>query len=312
MSAHGSRLRAATRRRRSPLLDGLESRCCRCYATTSDGGAPRRSSSRGRSSRRGSTSARRGTPASLLTAADAFVKASDSSRLRQAAERVLSLGKAFARSRGASTRDSIRARRPSRGWSRSPDARWLASSRARRRRGVDRDRVRSRTSTPAHPLTGQEQLARAQALSDAGSIDDALRAVDDAASAPPPGATHLERMRAKGYILYKSRNRYLEAAKLLGEAAALGGAHAAEDAFHAARALSRADAGTTTPSAATRASRRTTARRRGATRRPTSFVPSHPARRVARRGAWVRRVREAGTPTAFTSTMRLDTARSRT
>jgi soluble lytic murein transglycosylase len=181
----------------------------------------------------------KGDATSLLTAADAFVKANDSARARQAAERVLSLGK---RSRV----QEARARAIRYGLADKPglveitDARWLA---------VHAPDVAAASTAiaalpridAAHPLTGQEQLTRAQALADAGSIDDALRAVDDSASAPPPGATHLERMRAKGYILYKSRNRYLEAAKLLGEAAALGGPHAAEDAFHAARAMSRAD-----------------------------------------------------------------------
>ena len=181
----------------------------------------------------------KGDAASLLTAADAFVKASDPARARQAAERVLSLGK---RSRVQEARArAIRfglADKP--GLVEITDARWLAVHAPDVAAAATAIAALPRID-PAHPLTGQEQLSRAQALADAGSIDEALRAVDDAATAPPPGTTHLERMRAKGYILYKSRNRYLEAAKLLGEAAALGGPHAAEDAFHAARAMSRAD-----------------------------------------------------------------------
>jgi soluble lytic murein transglycosylase len=44
-----------------------------------------------------------------------------------------------------------------------------------------------------------------------------------------------------GMALFKSRNRYLDAARILHRSALLGGEHAIEDAFHSARALSRAD-----------------------------------------------------------------------
>ena len=44
-----------------------------------------------------------------------------------------------------------------------------------------------------------------------------------------------------GMALFRSRNRYLDAARTLHRSASLGGEHAIEDAFHSARALSRAD-----------------------------------------------------------------------
>ncbi len=94
---------------------------------------------------------------------------------------------------------------------------------------------------PKHPITTTELMARGKAFGDAGRVDDAMRAIDDTASAIGPNVEHYERLRAKGYVLYHARTRYFEAAKLLAEAATNGGKHAAEDAFHAARSLSRAD-----------------------------------------------------------------------
>lgn len=94
---------------------------------------------------------------------------------------------------------------------------------------------------PKQPLTGFELMKRGGALADAGRIDEALRSIDDAASAPGTPVSHIDRLRAKGYVLYKSRSRYLEAAKVLHDCEVHGGPHAAEDAFHSARALSRAD-----------------------------------------------------------------------
>ena len=44
-----------------------------------------------------------------------------------------------------------------------------------------------------------------------------------------------------GMALFRTRNRYLDAARTLHRSALLGGEHAIEDAFHSARALSRAD-----------------------------------------------------------------------
>ena len=94
---------------------------------------------------------------------------------------------------------------------------------------------------PSHPLLGEELLVRAQILADAGRTDDALKALDRVAGAPPPKVPHLTELRLRGDILYRTRGRALEASHVLDESAAAGGSHSLEDAFHAARALARAD-----------------------------------------------------------------------
>lgn len=79
-----------------------------------------------------------------------------------------------------------------------------------------------------------ENLMSARRFSKAVDELDAIDAGNDAA------------LRARwhhvyGMALFRTRNRYLDAARVLHESALLGGSHEIEDAFHSARALSRAD-----------------------------------------------------------------------
>ncbi len=89
-------------------------------------------------------------------------------------------------------------------------------------------------------LTAAEWRQRGEALGQMGRMDAALEALSSAASSTKSDSELYAIERAKAYALYRSRNRYAEAADVLLQLAK-GGPHAAEDAFHAARALSRAD-----------------------------------------------------------------------
>jgi soluble lytic murein transglycosylase len=187
--------------------------------------------------------AARAAPGAQLDAARAFERAGDARRARTAADHVIASEKRTHAQEGearalrmrlgasvAETGDATDAARA--------DARWLAIQ------GADlpaaAEALAALARDPSHPLQAQELFARAEVLSQAGRTDDALRAIDAAATAParvPFG----ERLHARAMTLYRARGRYAEAARALSEAAALGGKTAAEDAFYSARALSRAD-----------------------------------------------------------------------
>jgi soluble lytic murein transglycosylase len=184
--------------------------------------------------------AARTTAAAQLEAARAFERASDPRRARAAAERLLALDKKTRAQEGEARALRVRTSEAPGDVERA-DARWLATDGADLPAGADAIALLAKLD-PAHPLTASELLLRAKSLSDAGRLDDALRAIDLAAHAD--GARRLalgERLHARGMALYRARGHGSEAARVLAEAAAAGGPSAAEDAFHAARALSRAD-----------------------------------------------------------------------
>jgi soluble lytic murein transglycosylase len=171
--------------------------------------------------------AARASAAAQLDAARAFERAKDARRARSAVERLLAIGK-HTRGQEADARAlRVRVADPPGDVERA-DARWLASFGADL--SADAMAVLARVD-PKHPLGASELMVRARVLSEAGRVDDALHAIDLAATAPG----------ARAMALFHARGRSSEAAKALGECAAAGGGHAAEDAFHAARALSRAD-----------------------------------------------------------------------
>ena len=188
--------------------------------------------------------------ASQLAAARAYDKAKDAAKARLACDRVVTSGGRTRAQEAEARATRFRLGEKSDGVSANAgssqasdveiaDARWLAVNAPDLAVGSAAGAAHARLD-PKHPLTGTELMTRAKALAEAGRLDEALRAVDDSASAPQP-TVHLDRIRAKGYMLYRAKNRYLEASKILAEAATNAGQYAAEDAFHAARALSRAD-----------------------------------------------------------------------
>ena len=186
--------------------------------------------------------ASRGVPAMQLKAALAFEKGKLPVRARAAADRLMTM-EHRTRAQEAEAR-ALRARLAAPGdAAAADDARWLAT------RGADLGAAKDAEATlakldPKRPLTSDDLLLRAATLAEGAKTDDALRALEQIGSAPGRKVTTLERLRARGDVLFKARGRYSEAAHVLGECAASagpGGAHVAEDAFHAARALARAD-----------------------------------------------------------------------
>jgi soluble lytic murein transglycosylase len=182
------------------------------------------------------------TPASLLTAADAYEKAHDVARARGLCQRVVGGFSQKSRLEEAAARacELRLATGPGAATLAAADARWISVHAPDSSWGKDADAALAKLA-PSHPLVGEELLTRAEALADAGRTDDALKALDRVAGAPPPKVPHLVELRLRGDILYKTRGRALEAAHVLDESAALGGSRALEDAFHAARAMARAD-----------------------------------------------------------------------
>lgn len=94
--------------------------------------------------------------------------------------------------------------------------------------------------------SNDEHFARADHWLDAARPESALAELEHVVlpkkrSQPSDKATHARFLHLKGMSLFKMRNKYSEAAKVLSQAAALGGNTQAEDAYHAARALARAD-----------------------------------------------------------------------
>jgi len=85
-----------------------------------------------------------------------------------------------------------------------------------------------------------DRIARAEALMSARRFETAvaeLEAIDVGDDAELQRRWH----HAYGMALFRTRVRYLDAARVLYESALLGGSYEIEDAFHSARALSRAD-----------------------------------------------------------------------
>jgi len=222
-----------------PLLDGLEA----LLPLLADDIARRRAEARlavGPYAEAGEWFAARAGPAAQLDAARAFEKAKDPRRARAAVERVLSSDKHSRAQESEARALRLRLADPPGDPDRA-DARWLAVQGSDMAAAADSLALLARLD-PKHPLTAPELMARARVLSEAGHVDEALRAIDLAGGAPGAQAvSNLERGRARGMALYHARGRWSEAARVLAECAGVGGADAAEDAFHAARALSRAD-----------------------------------------------------------------------
>ncbi|MGH7435649.1 MAG: transglycosylase SLT domain-containing protein [Polyangiaceae bacterium] len=184
--------------------------------------------------------AARPSPSSQLEAARAFEKTHDTRRARGAVEKVLAAEKHTRVQEGEARALRLRLA-DGVDETDAADARWLAVTGADLPAASDALASLARVDAK-HPLTAIELMNRARVLSDAGHVDEALRAIELAANAPEAAkAPRLERNRLRAMTLYRARGRWSDAAKALAECAAAGGAGAAEDAFHAARALSRAD-----------------------------------------------------------------------
>jgi len=180
------------------------------------------------------------TPSSQLDAARAFEEAHDPHRALAAVARVLASDKRTRTQESEARALRVRVADPT-GDVERDDARWLATQGADLAAAADAPALVARLD-PKHPLTAEELMTRARVLSGAGRLDEALHAIELAASAPGAAKVgRIERLRARGMALFHARGHGGEAAKALSECAAAGGAHAAEDAFYAARALSRVD-----------------------------------------------------------------------
>ena len=183
----------------------------------------------------------RSQPSAWLVAAEAWEKAGEPARARTLCDRVLAVDKK-PRALEEKTRTlRMRVIRAKDGDGAAVvDARWLATNALDDTTASAGADLLEKQKPPA-PLTADELVARAHLLAEAGRSDDALRAVDRAASAPgkPASPTDLCHARAEAY--YKARTRYPEAALAYRACAALGGPRATEDAFLSARAFSRAD-----------------------------------------------------------------------
>jgi len=96
--------------------------------------------------------------------------------------------------------------------------------------------VKKGEPSAAPPMDADGWLKRADTLAGLGRGEDAMHAIDAAASA---GALHRKVVRARGHALFRARS-WLKAATALKEAAAVEqGDYAIEDAFLSARAISR-------------------------------------------------------------------------
>ena len=181
------------------------------------------------------------TPSSFLLAAAAFEKAHDSYRARGLCQRVVGFAQKSRLEEAEARACELRlSRGPDSRTLDAGDARWISVHAPDSPWGKEAEEALQRLA-PSHPLLGEELLIRAQILADAGRTDDALKALDHVANAPPPKVPHLTELRLRGDILYRTRGRALEASRVLDESASIGGSHSLEDSFHAARALARAD-----------------------------------------------------------------------
>jgi soluble lytic murein transglycosylase len=120
------------------------------------------------------------------------------------------------------------------------DARWICLRAPAREEAAAAEQALGRLD-PSHPLTGKERLGRADKLSEAGRVPDALAELARAAAAAtaPPGSDEIDWARA--YVLYKSRADYDKAAQAFDRLGAQRGPRQAEALLQAARARSRAD-----------------------------------------------------------------------
>lgn len=179
-------------------------------------------------------------PSQWLLAAEAWEKAGDQVKARVQCDRVIAENK-----RTRAQEEKARARRmrlvalKDGDAAAAADARWLAVN------AVD-DKVASEAQglldgvAPVRPLTSDELLARSKVLADAMKTEEALRAVERAASARGT-ATEEDKCRARAEAFYRARTRYPEAALTYQKCAQMGSPRAAEYLFLAARAFSRAD-----------------------------------------------------------------------
>ncbi len=222
-----------------PLLDGLES-MLPLLATDLDRRRAEAELAAGDFVRAGEWFSARSAASAQLEAERAFEKANDTRRARAAADRVMAADKKTHVQEAEARAARARLASPP-GEADQVDARWLATLGADTGAASDSLALLAKVD-PAHPLTARDLLVRSQTLSEAGHVDEALRALDLIAGAPGlDKVTRRERSRARALVLYHARGRWGEASKALFESAALGGPDAAEDEFHAARALSRAD-----------------------------------------------------------------------
>lgn len=86
----------------------------------------------------------------------------------------------------------------------------------------------------------EDRIDRADEMIDALRFDKAIEALE-AIELETDSELAARWNHVYGMALFRSRNRYLDAARALHRSALLGGRHEIEDAFHSARALSRAD-----------------------------------------------------------------------
>ena len=196
-----------------PLLDGLESAL---PLLAEDIGRWRASAKLavGPFEEAGDWLAARPAPAAQLEAARAFEKAKDAKQARAAVDRVLSSSKRTRAQEAEARALRVRiAESPSdveRG-----DTRWLATY------GADIGPADALASVarldPKHPLTAQEWMTRSRTLAEAGRTDEALRTIDLAAGAAGADKVgEIERMRARGTILFRARGHWSEAARIAG------------------------------------------------------------------------------------------------
>ncbi len=89
-------------------------------------------------------------------------------------------------------------------------------------------------------LSKAERYARAEAFTQAGARDAALRELKLLAEAPGKGPPGVEILRTRAWAEYKARGDYLQAAKLFEQTAKLDRTYRTQDLFFAARSLSRA------------------------------------------------------------------------
>jgi soluble lytic murein transglycosylase len=85
-----------------------------------------------------------------------------------------------------------------------------------------------------------DRIARAEEMIDSRRFSKAVEELEVIEIGGDP-ALDAQWHHVYGMALFRTRNRYLDAARILHRSAMLGGEHEIEDAFHSARALSRAD-----------------------------------------------------------------------
>lgn len=176
---------------------------------------------------------------SLVQAAEAWEKVGDATKARSAWDRVVGAEK---RSRAQEERARSRRLAITRLKDGDPaagvDARWLTINALDATTFGEAAELLEKLEPP-RLLTGDELLARARVLADAGRSEEALRAVERATTRANYPA--LDVCRAKAEVLWKAKTRYPEAAIAYRSCSQMGGAHAAEDLFLAARSFIRSE-----------------------------------------------------------------------